>query len=394
MKAFIKYILGFMGDDLSLNEGVLGITKAYYGCVEAQGHGTLHCHMLVWLHSALDPNKIKNHVMAGGDDAFRDKLLAFINDALSNYIPDVPMDSGSVMSDGFHAAAVQGNNTGILTGQPKKSLMERDLHNLVVDCQVHKHTKTCYKYWHYPELKVCHFDLDEDNVLQESYFDYEKGELVNNFNETILCAVQCNMDIKFIGSGASAKAILYYITDYITKLQLKTHVMYTALELSVKKLGEYDSHEDEITCCTYTMLSHQELLVQQVSSYLLGHEDHFKSHEFQGLYWTSFESYIDLQDPSPECKPVKGLTGGVPTSAMSEMVEENNDTDELEDELLSDDYESDIEHTDGIEDVTEHAVQNDDGEDVIVDDDEVVVGVDSKVADYTMRGPALQDISL
>ncbi len=87
--------------------------------------------------------------MAGGDKVFRDKLLAFIDNALSNYVPDVPMDSGSVMSDGFHAASVRGNNTGILTGQPKKSLMERDLHNLVIDCQVHKHTKTCYKYWHY-----------------------------------------------------------------------------------------------------------------------------------------------------------------------------------------------------------------------------------------------------
>ncbi len=98
-----------------------------------------------------------------------------------------------------------------------------------------------------------------------------------------------------------------------------------------------------------------------------------------------------------------GLTGGLPTSAPSEMVEENDHTDELEDELLSDDYESDIEDTDGVEDVTGHAVQNNDGEDVVVDDEEVVVGVDSKgelvargsrVADYTMRGPALQDISL
>ncbi|KAJ3722189.1 hypothetical protein C8R42DRAFT_537100, partial [Lentinula raphanica] len=48
--------------------------------------------------------------------------------------------------------------------------------------------------------------------------------LVNDFNETILAAVRCNIDIKFIGSGASAKAVMYYITDYITKSQLKAHV--------------------------------------------------------------------------------------------------------------------------------------------------------------------------
>jgi len=42
------------------------------------------------------------------------------------------------------------------------------------------------------------------------------------------------MDIKFIGSGASAKAILYYVTDYITKTQLKTHVAYSAIQAAVK----------------------------------------------------------------------------------------------------------------------------------------------------------------
>jgi hypothetical protein len=47
------------------------------------------------------------------------------------------------------------------------------------------------------------------------------------------------MDIKFIGSGASAKEILYYITDYITKSQLKTHAAFSMLELAVKKLGEF-----------------------------------------------------------------------------------------------------------------------------------------------------------
>ncbi len=128
------------------------------------------------------------------------------------------------------------------------------------------------------------------------------------------------MDIKFIGSGVSAKAVLYYITDYITKSQLKTHITFVALELSVLKLGEYDPNEDDLTIwakrllqrCTYTMLSHQELSGQQVASYLLDFKDHFKSHEFQALFWGSFEQYIEGQDPSPECAPVKKHSAVVP----------------------------------------------------------------------------------
>lgn len=49
------------------------------------------------------------------------------------------------------------------------------------------------------------------------------------------------------------------------------------------------------------MISHQELSGQQVSMYLMDFEDHFTSHHFCILYWTSFEDYLNRQQPSPEC---------------------------------------------------------------------------------------------
>lgn len=66
-------------------------------------------------------------------------------------------------------------------------------------------------------------------------------------NLTILTAMRYNMDIKFIGSGQFAKAILYYITDYITKTQLKVHVAYAALEAAVNKVEEYNPNVDDLT---------------------------------------------------------------------------------------------------------------------------------------------------
>ncbi|PCH39874.1 hypothetical protein WOLCODRAFT_68313 [Wolfiporia cocos MD-104 SS10] len=53
----------------------------------------------------------------------------------------------------------------------------------------------------------------------------------NVFECTILEAIHCNMDIKFIGLGIATKTVLYCMTDYITKPQLKVHVVFTALEL-------------------------------------------------------------------------------------------------------------------------------------------------------------------
>ncbi|KAJ7687339.1 hypothetical protein B0H14DRAFT_2308036, partial [Mycena olivaceomarginata] len=182
-----------------------------------------------------------------------------------------------------------------------------------LQCQLHSHSKTCFKYWRGPpEPKTCRFDLHEDNVRPVSTVDPETGEihlrcygLVNNFNSTMIEALRNNMDIKFIGSGASAKGILYYITDYITKSQLKTHVAFSMLELAVKKLGEYNPCEDVPTVrakklhqkCAYATLSQQELSAQQVVSYLLDFEDHFTSHLYRKFYWPSFENFINREDP-------------------------------------------------------------------------------------------------
>ena len=194
---------------------------------------------------------------------------------------------------------------------------KKDVHFLAGACQVHEHTTTCFKYWKGPlELRSCHFGLDKKNFIGRSYVDDKTGDLylqyldrmVNCFNDMMLKCVHCNMDIQFVGSGPSVKAILYYTTDYITKTQLKAHVAYLALDIAVSKVGEYDPTADELRLhakrllqkCAYAMISHQELSAQQVCSYLLDHGDHYTSHSYRCLYWTSFESVIKREIPSPE----------------------------------------------------------------------------------------------
>jgi hypothetical protein len=129
--------------------------------------------------------------------------------------------------------------------------------------------------------------------------------LVNNFNSTMIEIIRCNMDIQFLGSGPSTKAIIYYITDYITKAQLKTHVAYAAIALAVQKLEATTLSDDLSTTrakrllqkCAYSMISHQELSGQQVASYLQGFEDHFTSHTFEPIYWTTYEQFVNRTIP-------------------------------------------------------------------------------------------------
>ena len=183
--------------------------------------------------------------------------------------------------------------------------------------QRHRHSNTCYKYYKKGELRICRFDLKEENFWEESSIDPETGQiklrcldgLVNSFNMTILEAIRCNMDIEFIGSGESAKAMIYYITDYITKSQLKSHVAYAALQLAVKKYEAVEDIDDDFTVkpkrllqkCAYALISHQEMSAQQVASYLMGYEDHFTSHRFSCLYWASFERFVECEDVVKLC---------------------------------------------------------------------------------------------
>jgi hypothetical protein len=317
LKSFLTAVLGYDPKQEDTEGGILGVVKAYYGCVEAQGRGTLHCHMLIWLEGGLNPNEIKERVVDENDITFRDRLIAFLDDTISNAIPPDPDSNLEVPSSRHHPCSVRGIPDG-LSDEDRLLAFQKDLHCLVKQCQQHVHSKTCYKYWKGPpDPKTCRFDLDPENVQLETLFDMETGELclrcldglVNNFNAIILAAIRCNMDLKFIGSGASAKAILYYITDYIMKTQLKSHVAFAALELAVRKLGDYDPLADDITVrakrmlqkCAYAMISHQELSGQQVCSYLMGFGDHYTSHSYRNLYWTSFENFVNGQDPSPEC---------------------------------------------------------------------------------------------
>ncbi|KAJ4478722.1 hypothetical protein C8J55DRAFT_394325, partial [Lentinula edodes] len=291
MKAFIRDLLRYDPSDKELTGGILGVVKGYYGCVEAQGRGTLHCHMMVWLEGSLNPNKIRE----------------------CSSCPRIP-------STDLHPSSVRGTTMFGYHGYDcdSKEILQQDLHNLVHSCQVHKHTATCYKYCKdSSKPKECRFGLDDSNVVLESCFDPDTGELnlrcldglVNNFNETILRAIRCNMDIKFIGSGASAKAVLYYITNYITKSQLKAHVAYAALERAVRRLDEQCPDDSELTVrakkllqkCAYSMISQQELSAQQVDTYLLDLEDHFTSHKYKNLYWAQIERLLDTELPSPEC---------------------------------------------------------------------------------------------
>ena len=271
--------------------------------------------MVVWVHGSMTSDQIREQAMA--DVSWRDCLIEFLNNTVCNVIPADPDPSTTVQSSKHHPCAVRGINMNAdLSAEDTLKALLKGLINVVSASQRHSHTRTCYKYSSLGE-KECHFKLDETNVTPVTSFKKETGTLVmhrldgmvNNFNLTISVGTWCNGDIKFMASRDATKSVLYYITDYITKSQLKSHVSFSALEAALKKLGERDPTDTDtelrakkmLQKCAYSIISHQELLGQQVAAYLKGYGDHYTSHKYRNLYWTAFEKSINIEAPSPEC---------------------------------------------------------------------------------------------
>jgi hypothetical protein len=57
---FLDIILGYGKP----GPGLFGSCEAYYGMVEAQGRGTLHCHLLIWLEGNPSPQNLRDKLVA------------------------------------------------------------------------------------------------------------------------------------------------------------------------------------------------------------------------------------------------------------------------------------------------------------------------------------------
>ncbi|KAG1782954.1 hypothetical protein EV702DRAFT_958846, partial [Suillus placidus] len=114
-----------------------------------------------------------------------------------------------------------------------ESVMNTEIKRCGETLQCHRCRRVCHKYGHESD---CRF-LFPHEVVEESYFDPKSKAVVlkcldgtvNYFNPYVLVFCRHNHDLKCILSGKAAKATMFYITDYITKSDLKTHEMLSLL---------------------------------------------------------------------------------------------------------------------------------------------------------------------
>ena len=318
--SFIRIILRYGREE----PGIYGRCNAYYGMVEAQGKGTLHCHLLIWLDGHLSPQDTK--IMMLSDNTYRDKMFRWLESVILCEFPVPDREFGNtigmetqrgnleqkvVRRGESHPGTLWGPSINVL-GDTEAFWSEyyADLVRLLHNYNWHVHQATCWKYLSRGQPKTnknCRVGMDGE-TREFTSLDPETASIllrrhhpwIASHTDLVTFLMRCNMDIKAVGSGEAAKAFLCYVTDYITKPCLPVHSGLSALTYAIDKLNSRSSGMDgsdailnAAIVAVNSMMGRQEISHQQVMSYLVGGGDHYTSSKFSVLNWGAIVSYCD-----------------------------------------------------------------------------------------------------
>ena len=214
--------------------------------------------------------------------------------------------------DGYvHPGTILGPRVDDIDPDAFSTRFASSVNDVVTRCNWHEHTETCWKYLRRGEKRTdenCRMRID-GHTREVTAIDPESGSIllrrlhprIASYNDLIIFLLRANMDIKHIGSGEAAKALIYYVTDYITKTSLPAHVGLSALLYAIHRTNDKYKHVPDVesvvpsgalTILVNGMMARQEVSHQQVMSYLVGGGDNYSSHKYRILHYGTFERFV------------------------------------------------------------------------------------------------------
>lgn len=301
--------------------GLFGECLAYYGTVEAQARGTLHCHMLIWIKNHPSPQRMRDMMVS--DDTYQQRMFTW----LESLIKCEPLGTTTAIHASSPALGRRPRHTdrsnyqhpGVRRLPMAETTLPADfeeqygdmVNDLVSHFNWHEHTGTCWKYLRRNQLRTdanCRMRMDGSihpiTTIEPETQSIQLRRLhpwIASYNDLVIFLVQANMDIKHIGSGEGAKALIYYITDYITKASIPAHLGLAALMYAINRtdvkyhgLQRWTPREKTgaLTILVNSMISRIEISHAQVMSELIGGGNHYTGDRYRMLHFRTFEAMV------------------------------------------------------------------------------------------------------
>ena len=343
---FIKHVLGSQivqngrrrmhGLECEYSRGFYGTTDAYYGTVEQQGRLTLHLHMLLWIKDSVSPQQLRNLIM-DPSSLFQTKLVRYLESCHQGELITGTLDDVKKQLDEKELQYHYTKPTETLPSPPPYKCIKpntrtcdcdecasyadwysaflSDTDDILLRANVHtcsgsqtKSTSMALK--SQPSvgcrsnpLGVCKARFPRP-VFQQTFVDsttgylnLKKGEsMMNTFTTLVSYLFRCNTDVTSLLSGTAVKAVVAYISDYISKTPLKTYVVFDTIRCIFERNseligGSVDRQEKArkiMTQIVNSLTSKLEIGAPLASLYLLQNPDHYTDHCFIPFYWTSY----------------------------------------------------------------------------------------------------------
>lgn len=276
-------------------EGIFGWVQCYIATVEAQGRGTLHLHMLIWLKGTPTPEMIKAALMT---EEFRVRLTEYIRTVIKASL-------GDMTEDQLLATPKVPGVSYSRPLDPRTSTEEEKVTNeqqLVRALQYHKCTPaaclrvirnrtTCKRR---APWRVAPDDWVDENG---NWGPKRIIPFLNNWNPTVLRTLRSNHDVKLIMSGGETALLTYYIANYATKKQQKSSNVSALLAKAlafVRKTEKLQPDLKELNRkmmekCANALNRDREFSGPEIMTYLMGWPDVYESHHYVTIYWEAAE---------------------------------------------------------------------------------------------------------
>ncbi|PSR87074.1 hypothetical protein PHLCEN_2v5260, partial [Hermanssonia centrifuga] len=316
---FVKHVL--RAD--SGRDGLFGRTSAYYGTVEEQGRLSLHLHMLLWIEGTHSPQEIRDRSL-DPDGTFAKALIDWLENCHQG---DFTTGSQQEIEERMKTKGWSGREpmstrpwwpdpTTALPQPPPPMSTEQEMDSwfermcavtdeIVALANVHdnKHNKGCTR----PPFNECRARFPRP-LNEHSYVDLESGALrlkkgeawINTFSVVVTHLLRCNSDVTSLLSSTQVRAVIAYVTDYITKTNLKTHTIFETIQKvlagSASIIADTPSRADAarrlITRIVNALTAQSQIGGPMVCAHLLGHPDHYTNKTFKVFFWMSYTKAV------------------------------------------------------------------------------------------------------
>ncbi|KAF5121993.1 hypothetical protein E5D57_012465 [Metarhizium anisopliae] len=226
IEMFFKYYVR-TGED-----SVFGRISQYFGAVETNERGALHLHGILWLQGNMHLSSILKDVQGEDQATYRDRVIQYVDSVFTE-----SFNTGQTMQDLDQAASAAVQAERSVTSDISSMLQNSHQFAAAFDeeanfcagaTQIHTHSPTCVKYSIKKQGRksnLCRFKapwrlvektaFTEDGVLRIQ----RRHEWVNRWNKAMAVGLRHNHDISFIATQCKTLAIVYYVTNYATKVE-------------------------------------------------------------------------------------------------------------------------------------------------------------------------------